>query len=70
MGRDHKWVQDALSVMVTMFCRMGLETNLMNTKAMVCTLGFIWGKWGGESVKETGDRRRGKFSGEEEVAGK
>ena len=27
-GQDHMWVQDALSVTVAMFCRMGLETNL------------------------------------------
>ena len=34
-GRDHEWVQDALTVMVVMFRRMGLETNLDKTKAMV-----------------------------------
>ena len=27
VGRDHKWVQDALSVTVKMFCRMVLEKN-------------------------------------------
>ena len=46
LGQDHEWVQDALSITVAMFCRMGLETNLENTKAMVCTPGFVWGKWG------------------------
>ena len=40
-GRDHVWVQDALSFMVTMFQRMGLEKNIENTETMVCTLGFI-----------------------------
>ena len=28
VGRDHEWVQDALTVTVAMFRRMGLETNL------------------------------------------
>ena len=45
-GRDHLWVQDAISVMVAIFRRMGLETNLENTKTMVCTPWFIWWKWG------------------------
>ena len=35
------WVQDALLVMVDMFCRVGLEKNLEKTKATVCTPGFI-----------------------------
>ena len=50
-GRDHKWVQDALTVTVAMFRRMGLGTNLENTKAMVCTPGFIWGKVGDLAYK-------------------
>ena len=45
-GRDHKWVQVALTVTVVMFQRMGLEMNLEKTKAIVCTPGFIWEKWG------------------------
>ena len=28
LGQDHKWVQDALSVTVEMFWRMGLEKNI------------------------------------------
>ena len=32
--------------MVRIFERVGLETNLGKTKAMVCTLIFIWGKLG------------------------
>ena len=44
--RYHEWVQDALLVMVTIFCIMVLEENIEKTKAMVCTPGFILGKWG------------------------
>ena len=50
-GRYHEWVQDALAVTVAMFRGMGLETNLKKTKAMVCTQGFIWGKWGDLAYK-------------------
>ena len=50
-GRDHVWFQDAMLVMVAIFRRIGLETNLENTKTMVCTPGFIWGKWGGQEYK-------------------
>ena len=32
VGRDHIWLQDALTVMVEMFKRVGLETNLEKTK--------------------------------------
>ena len=28
LGKDHKWVQGALSVTVEMFWRMGLEKNI------------------------------------------
>ena len=45
VGRDHIWAQDALMVAVVMFRRVGLETNLEKTKALVCTPGYIWGKW-------------------------
>ena len=38
---------------VAMFMRMELETNLRKTKAMVCTPGFIWGKW-----RELANKRR------------
>ena len=40
-GWDHEWVQDALTVTVAMFQRMGLEKNLDKTKAMVRTPRFI-----------------------------
>ena len=43
-GRDPDWVQEALETMVDMFIRVVMEMNLDKTKAMVCTLGFIWGK--------------------------
>ena len=42
-GQGHIWVQDTLTVMVAMFWRMGLDTNMDKTKSMVCTTGFIWG---------------------------
>ena len=45
-GRYHEWVQDALTVMIDIFQRMGMEMNLGKTKAMVCIPMFIWGKWG------------------------
>ena len=45
-GQDHEWVQDALTVRVEMFRSIRLETNLKNTKAMICTPEFIWGEWG------------------------
>ena len=50
-GRDHQWLHDALTVTVAMFRMMRLETNLENTKSMVCTPGFTWGKWGEQAYK-------------------
>ena len=44
-GRDHKWFQDSLSVMVAMFQRMGLEMNLEKSKTLVFIPGYIWVKW-------------------------
>ena len=43
-GRDHIWVQDALTVSVAIFQRMVLETNLEKTKSLVFTHGYIWGE--------------------------
>ena len=51
LGREHMWVQDALSLAVAMFHRMELETNLEKTNNMVWTPGFIWGKWGEQEYK-------------------
>ena len=45
-GHDHKWVQYALPVTVVILQRITLETNLKKSKTMVCTPGYIWGKWG------------------------
>ena len=42
-GRDHIWVQDALTMLVTMFRQVVLEKILENKKALVCTPGSIWG---------------------------
>ena len=44
-GRDHIWVQDALTISLEMFQRMGLETEMKKTNAPVCTPGYIRGKW-------------------------
>ena len=49
--RNTIWVQTSLTAMVRMFERRGLQTNLSNTKAMVCIPRFIWGKQGVESYK-------------------
>ena len=40
------WVQTTLMVVVRMFGRVGLQTNLVNTKIMVYNTVFIWGKLG------------------------
>ena len=37
--------------MVAIFRRMGLKNNLDNNKSMVCTTGFIWGKWYEQAYK-------------------
>ena len=52
-GQDHIWVQDALTVTVAMFKRVGLETNLEKMKSMVCTPGYFWG----EQSEEAYNRR-------------
>ena len=55
-GREHIWVQDDLTVSVEMFRRMGLETNLEKTKALVCTPSYIWGKWSEAAYKRRATR--------------
>ena len=45
-GRYHEWVQDAVTVTVPVFRRIGLDTNLKNTKAVLCITRSIWGDWG------------------------
>ena len=51
-GQDPIWVQAALTKMVRMFERVGLQTNLDKTKAMIFTLGFVWGQQGAEAYKQ------------------
>ena len=50
-GWNHKWVQDVLTFMVAMFRRMGLDTNLEDTKSMFCMPVFIWSKWSEKAYK-------------------
>ena len=50
-GMDHIWVQDALTVTVENFNRVGLNTNMENTKSIVCIPGYIWGGWSKEACK-------------------
>ena len=50
-GRYPIWVQTALTTMVRMFGRVGLQKNLNKTNAMICTTGFIWGQQGSKLYK-------------------
>ena len=50
-GRDPYWFHNTLLVMVGMFGRVKMETNLERTKEMVCTPGFTRGQIGKESYK-------------------
>ena len=36
-GRDHIWLQDALTAMVEIFKRVGLDANLEKIKPLVCS---------------------------------
>ena len=51
VGRDPIWVQAEMTTMVRMFERVGLQTNLDKTKAIICTSGLIWGKQGAEAYR-------------------
>ena len=51
-GQELIWVQASLTKMVRIFERIGLQTNLNNTKAIICTTGFIWGQQGAEACKK------------------
>ena len=57
LGRDHIWLQDALTVTVEMFRRVGLDTNLESMRALVCIPGYIWGNWSEAAYnrKDTGE---------------
>ena len=56
--------------MVRIFERVGLQTNLGKTKAMICMPQFIWGKQEAEAYKRQatgegptfGDRKRTRVS--------
>ena len=48
-GLDPIWVLTALTTMVRVFKRFGLQTNLNKTKAVICRLGFLWGQQGAEA---------------------
>ena len=50
-GREPYWFHNTLLVMVGMFGRVKMETNLERTKEMVCTPGFTRGQIGKESYK-------------------
>ena len=41
-SRDPDFLQRAFNMLVAIFQRTGLETNIKNTQAMVCTPGRIW----------------------------
>ena len=51
-GQNLLWVQTTLMAMVSMFERLGLHTNLGNTKSVACTSGFIWGQKGASAYKK------------------
>ena len=51
VGRNPIWVQTALTDMVRIFERVGLQTNQSNMNAMVCTPGFVWFQQGEEAYK-------------------
>ena len=57
LGRDHDWVQDALSVTVAMFRHMVLETNLEKPRRWCVPLGSSGGS--GKSWHISGGRRGG-----------
>ena len=42
-GRYHKWVQDAMTVTVAMFRRMGIEKTLTKPRLWCAPSGLIWG---------------------------
>ena len=45
-GCNSIWFQTTMTAIVRMFKREVMHTNLVKTKAVVCTLGFIWGQQG------------------------
>ena len=41
-GHNPIWVQTVLATMLRMFDRVGVQKNLRNAKAVMCTPGSIW----------------------------
>ena len=60
------WLQTTLKDMVSIFERVELQTNLGNTKAMVCTPGFIWVQQGNEVYKRRATGEGANFGSERE----
>ena len=52
VGRNLIWVHPELTAIVTMFERVGLNTNIIKTKTMVLPPGFIWVQQGVEAYKQ------------------
>ena len=67
-GRDHEWVQDALTMMVAMFQRMGLETNLEKPRQWCVPPGSSRGSVGSWPISG-GQRGRGKPLGSGRIRG-
>ena len=60
-GRNPIWVQMKLTVVFRMFDRVGIHTNLINIKSMVCTPVFTWGQQVIEAYKRVATRKGGTF---------
>ena len=60
-GQYPIWVQTVLTTMVRMFEKVGLWTNLNQTKDMICKTGFVWGKQVVEAYKRQPQGRDQSF---------
>ena len=56
-----------LTVMVRLFGRVVLITNLGNTKAMVFTPGFVWGQQGTAAYNRRATGDRGAFLDQKKI---
>ena len=63
-SRDPNLLQQALDMLVEIFCLMGLETNTTKTQAMVCTPGRIHIQLSQESYQLMREGRGGQEGGE------
>ena len=68
-GQYPIWVQAALRKIVRIFVRFGLQINLNNTKAEICTPGVHLGTIGSLRVQTTRHRGGNNLSGKEENQG-